>query len=73
MKTDVFYDVQSRFKDMFGPIACVGEDLSFCWRARQCGYKVVCDPSIICGHIGYAVIDDRFYREFNEATKGSNK
>lgn len=69
MKTDVFFDVQGKFGDMFGPIAKVGEDLSFCWRARQCDYKVFCDPSIICGHVGYAVIDDRFYHEFNEATQ----
>ncbi len=68
MTTQVFFDVQGTFKDMFGPINRVGEDLSFCWRARQCGYKIICDPSIICGHVGYAVIDDRFYKEYNEAT-----
>lgn len=67
MKTDVFFDVQGRFSDMFGPINRVGEDLSFCWRARQCGYKIYCDPDIICGHVGYAVIDERFNREYNEA------
>lgn len=69
MKTDVFFDVQGRFNDMFGPIARVGEDLSFCWRARQCGYKVMCDPSIACGHAGYAIIDRRFYNEYTEAIK----
>lgn len=67
MKTDVFFDVQGTFQDMFGPINRVGEDLSFCWRARQCGYKIYCDPDIICGHVGYAVIDERFNREYNEA------
>ncbi len=67
MKTDVFFDVQGKYGDMFGPINRVGEDLSFCWRARQCGYKVFCDPDIICGHVGYAVIDERFNREYNEA------
>lgn len=67
MKTDVFFDVQGTFNDMFGPINRVGEDLSFCWRARQCGYRVFCDPDIICGHVGYAVIDERFNREYNEA------
>ena len=35
---------------MFAPINGVGEDLSFCWRARQCGYKIWCDPSIALGH-----------------------
>lgn len=62
MKTDVFFDVQGRFGNMFAPIANNGEDLAFCWRARQCGYKVYCDPSVVCGHVGYSIIDDQFYR-----------
>lgn len=66
MKTDVFFDVQGKFGDMFGPLNRVGEDLSFCWRARECGYKIYCDPSIICGHVGYGIIDQRFSREYNE-------
>lgn len=75
MKTDVFFSVQGKFGDMFGPLNRVGEDLSFCWRARECGYKIVCDPTQICGHVGYAVIDERFYREYSEAVsndKGVN-
>lgn len=64
MKTDVFFDVQGKFGKMFTPIGGTGEDLAFCWRARQCGYKIVCDPSIVCGHVGYAVIDDKFAKAF---------
>lgn len=64
MKTDVFFDVQGKFGKMFTPIGGTGEDLAFCWRARQCGYKIVCDPSIVCGHVGYAVIDDNFAKAF---------
>ena len=67
MKTDVFFDVQSRFGNMFAPIANTGEDLAFCWRARNCGYKIVCDPSVICGHVGYSVVDDQFYKVFGAA------
>lgn len=66
MKTDVFIDVQAKFHNMFAPIANNGEDLAFCWRARQCGYKIMCDPSIICGHVGYATIDDQFYKAFKK-------
>lgn len=66
MNTEVFLSVQSRFGNMFAPIANNGEDVAFCWRARQCGYKIVCDPSVICGHVGHQVIDDRFYRAFNQ-------
>lgn len=30
----------------------LGEDYSFCMRARECGYKIILDPSIKLGHIG---------------------
>lgn len=66
MKTDVFFDVQSKFGNMFAPIGNNGEDVAFCWRARQCGYKVFCDPSVICGHVGYSVVDDQFFKAFSE-------
>ena len=65
MKTDVFFDVQSKFGNMFAPIGNTGEDVAFCWRARQCGYKITCDPSVICGHVGYSVVDDQFFRVFH--------
>lgn len=66
MKTDVFFDVQSKFGNMFAPIGNNGEDVAFCWRARQCGYKIFCDPSVICGHVGYSVVDDQFFHAFCE-------
>jgi len=66
MKTDVFYDVQSKFGNMFAPIENNGEDVAFCWRARQCGYKIMCDPSILCGHVGYSVVDGQFFKAFRE-------
>lgn len=66
MKTDVFFDVQSKFGNMFAPIGNNGEDVAFCWRARQCGYKIICDPSVICGHVGYSVVDDQFFKAFSE-------
>lgn len=64
MKTDPFFDVQSKFGNMFAPIANNGEDIAFCWRARQCGYKIMCDPSVLCGHVGYSVVDDQFFKAF---------
>ena len=66
MKTDVFIDVQARHRAMFDPILKTGEDLAFCWRARDVGYKIMCDPSIICGHIGNIIVNDRFYNEFTK-------
>ena len=67
MKTEVFFSVMAKFGNMFSPLGNVGEDLSFCWRARQCGYKVYCDPSIALGHIGHTQVT----REFYEVYKGT--
>ena len=65
MKTDVLFDVQSKYGNMFAPIGGNGEDVAFCWRARQCGNKIMCDPSVLCGHVGYSVIDEQFFKVFN--------
>lgn len=64
IKTDVLFDVQAKFGELFNPIANMGEDLSFCWRARQCGYDIWCDPSLVCGHVGYTIINDKFYKSY---------
>lgn len=66
MKTDPFLDVQAKFGNMFAPIGNTGEDLAFCWRARQCGFKIMCDPSIICGHVGYVISDEKYYEAFHK-------
>ena len=71
MKTDVFFDVQGKFNKMFTPIGGTGEDLAFCWRARQCGYKIYVDPSIVAGHVSYAIIDDQFYKAFRGFNNGN--
>ena len=70
--TNVFVDVINKFGNMFSPIGGVGEDLSFCWRARQCGFKIVADPSIQLGHVGHYVIDRGFYDVYAKA-KGEKK
>ena len=63
MSTEVLISVQGKHGYLFHPMLNGGEDVSFCWRARDCGYKIMCDPELICGHVGYAVINDAFFRE----------
>lgn len=65
MPTDIAMDVMAKYGAPFTPIGGTGEDLSFCWRARQLGYKFVCDPKIELGHVGHHVIT----RELWEACK----
>ena len=61
MPTDIFIDVQSEFGQMFTPIKGMGEDLSFCWRARQLGFSIWCDPRIPLGHVGYNTVTKDFF------------
>lgn len=39
----------------FNPIDGIGEDLSFCVRAKMLGAKIVCDESLRMGHMGQAI------------------
>lgn len=69
MSTEVFLSVQAKHGNMFAPMGNNGEDIAFCIRARDCGYKIWCDPSIICGHVGYSVVDDKFYKAYRQSAK----
>ena len=73
MRTDVFLDVQGKHGNMFAPIGNNGEDVAFCWRARDCGFKIWCDPTIVCGHVAYQIIDDQFYRVFSACASGGKQ
>lgn len=64
-KTDVFLDGLARYGNMFTPIGNNGEDIAFCVRAREMGYKIMCDPSMVCGHIGYVTVNDKFFKAYN--------
>lgn len=41
---------------LFQPIMGVGEDCAFCWRARESGYKIWCDPKATLGHVGHMTV-----------------
>ena len=62
----VLLDVMAKFGDAFAPIGGVGEDLSFCWRARECGYKIVADPKIQCGHVGHYIVNKELYDVYSK-------
>lgn len=64
MRTEMFVAVFGKFGNMFAPIGNVGEDIAFCWRARQCGYKIFADPSIMLGHVGHTIITKEFYDNY---------
>ena len=67
MKAEIFVSVFAKYGQMFTPIANCGEDIAFCWRARQCGYKILADPSIGLGHVGHTVITKEFFKNYQLA------
>lgn len=67
MSMDVLLSVMAKFNGrMFEPIDGFGEDVAFCWRARQCGYDIWCDSDIELGHVGSFVVTRSIFEAYNE-------
>ena len=66
MKTGVLSDINNRFDNFFAPLIGFGEDLSFCIRARECGYDIWCDSGIRTGHLGRLTITEDYYRKLRK-------
>lgn len=47
----------------FNPFPWAGEDISFCYRATQHGYNILCDSSLTCSHIGSMLYTQDLYRK----------
>lgn len=73
MKADVIFDCLAKYGDCFTPIGGFGEDLSFCWKARQEGYKIILDTDVKLGHVGHVVITQDFYNAFSGGPKDESK
>lgn len=66
MSTEVVLSVSAKFGGrMFDPLPGFGEDVSFCWRARQCGYDIWCDSSIEMGHVGNCIVTRGYFEAFD--------
>ena len=64
MRSHVLMNIFAKYLDLFTPLPGAGEDLSFCWRARECGYKIWVDPAIQCGHVAKTIVDQNFYKAY---------
>ena len=51
------------------PHKVLGEDLSFCVRARKAGFRIYCDTTLICGHCNVETIGEEHYKKWR-ATNG---
>ena len=66
MKTKVLADLEKKFDNWFAPLIGFGEDLSFCIRARECGYEIWCDPTVKPGHIGSITVTEDLFETFRK-------
>lgn len=56
VETKVLHEIYRKHGYCFQPEVGLGEDLSFCKRAKLAGYKIWCDPNVKAGHIGHVTI-----------------
>ena len=50
----------------FTPFPWASEDISFCHRVNQLGYKIFCDSSVSCGHIGTFMYTEQLLKGSDE-------
>ena len=67
MKAEVLKNVINKYHELFAPIPGYGEDLSFCLRARGCGYDIWCDPKIQIGHKAATIVTDETWQAYRKA------
>lgn len=66
MRTEVLKTVREKYHNLFAPLPGYGEDLSFCIRARGCGYKIHCDPKIQVGHKAATIVTNETWDAYQK-------
>jgi len=61
MKTSMFIKTREEQGLPFSPVLGFGEDISFCIKARESGYKLYCDSSIICDHTAHILVNEETF------------
>ena len=71
--TNVLFEVAAKYGSWFDPLNGFGEDLSFCWRARECGYDIYLDPNVSCGHMSHMVVTQAFAKAYQGGLTDESK
>lgn len=53
---DLLQAVTQKFGTCFQPTSYYGEDLAFCWRVKQLGREIWCEPTVRPGHIAHVPV-----------------
>ena len=67
MRTEVLRSVKEKYHELFAPMPGYGEDLSFCLRARGCGYDIWVDPQLQIGHKASTIVTDATFQAYRKA------
>ena len=73
MKTEILLDLVLNYQNWFMPLKNCGEDLSFCYRAKELGYKIYCDSTIKCGHVAHLIIDESVWETMGGTDESQSK
>jgi len=61
IKREVIAEVTKEWYAPFEPLPGLGEDFSFCYKARERGFKILADSTIEVGHIGEKIYTKEDY------------
>lgn len=56
IETEILQAVMQKWGTCFTPVTQYGEDLIFCLRAQNLGYKIYAEPTVRLGHVGHIEI-----------------
>lgn len=67
--TDIMRAVRLKYGTCFFPTRELGEDLAFCQRVSECGYKMYAEP-IKLGHIGHIKVYPEYRERYMDEIQG---
>lgn len=68
IKTDILREVAlQNYGSCFCPTRRLGEDLAFCQRVHERGYKIYAEPMAWIGHIGHITVYPEMYDQYMES------
>ena len=66
VRTSVLKTVIDKYHQAFAPLPGYGEDLSFCIRARACGFDIWVDPKIQVGHKASTIVTNKTFEAYRK-------
>jgi len=64
IETQILAEVQVKYHSCFFPMLRYGEDVAFCIRAKELGYKIYAEPGARMGHIGQKIVYPEDYKKY---------